>query len=180
LTSFQVCSPGARLLDEGVSMHHTSARPWRAAHRAALGLAVALGIGLPSAPADADTTSAVPAAAPDGPWSVDRVTGGYQVTLHLKQPLPVRDALPELAVDGASVGTAHQSPDGCTLTVVTRDPAAADPSSVRLAWNGEVAGAATEPSAPRRGDPRHAGNRPAGRPGDEGPVRGHPRRLRLR
>jgi dienelactone hydrolase len=84
--------------------------------------------------------SALPANA-DQPWSVVPVPGGYQVTLRLPDQVEARDAQPELAVDGHSVGVARQSPDGRTLTVVTDDPAAAHPSSVQLAWNGQVAGA---------------------------------------
>jgi dienelactone hydrolase len=82
----------------------------------------------------------------DGSWSVTPVAGGYRVTLNLKQQLEVRDALPELAVNGRSVGFAQQSPGGRTLTVVTTDRAAAKPSSVRLAWNGEVSDSTTAPA----------------------------------
>jgi dienelactone hydrolase len=84
---------------------------------------------------------------PDGSWSVAPVAGGYQVTLHLKRQLEARDALPELAVNGTSVGFAQQSLDGRTLTVVTTDPAAAKPSSVRLAWNGAVPDTTTAPAS---------------------------------
>jgi dienelactone hydrolase len=87
---------------------------------------------------------------PDGSWSVASVAGGYQVTLHLKDQLEARDALPELAVNGTSVGFAQQSPDGRSLTVVTTDPAAAKPSSVRLAWNGAVPNATTAPASAAR------------------------------
>ncbi|WP_435154624.1 poly(ethylene terephthalate) hydrolase family protein [Amycolatopsis sacchari] len=90
------------------------------------------------------------------PWSVTPVAGGYQVTLRLPDQLEARDALPELAVDGNSVGVARQSPDGRTLTVVTEDPAAAHPSSVQLAWNGQVAG--TERSGPAHGTKPRPGN----------------------
>nr|WTB35563.1 hypothetical protein OG781_44500 [Streptomyces sp. NBC_00830] len=122
-------------------MQHISAPLRRAARRAALGLVLALGGALiPAVSADASTAPAVTDTSPDGDWSVTPVAGGHQVTLRLPKPLQVRDALPELAVDGAPVGVARQSPDGRTLTVVTTDPAAADPSSVRLAWNGQVPG----------------------------------------
>ncbi|GII54974.1 hypothetical protein Pth03_33630 [Planotetraspora thailandica] len=76
--------------------------------------------------------------ADDGRWTVESVTGGYKVTLHLDEPLPVRDAVPELAVDGMSLGPAQESADGSTLTITTTDPSAARPSSVDVAWNGEV------------------------------------------
>ncbi|MCW2863711.1 MAG: secreted protein [Actinoallomurus sp.] len=111
----------------------------------ALGLAFALAAALvPAAAATAADTDS-----PDGSWAVAPVAGGYQVTLRLKGQLEARDALPELAVNGTSVGFAQQSPDGRTLTVVTTDPAAAKPSSVRLAWNGEVPDAATAPATSR-------------------------------
>ncbi|WP_169980239.1 hypothetical protein [Microbispora sp. H10836] len=74
----------------------------------------------------------------DGTWTVEPVSGGHRVTLHLNNPLPVRDAVPELAADGRSLGPAEESPDGMTLTVVTPDPAVATASSVDVAWNGEV------------------------------------------
>jgi dienelactone hydrolase len=74
----------------------------------------------------------------DGRWSIEAVDGGHRITLHLDEPLPVRDAVPELAVDGRSLGPAEESPDGTTLTIITADPSAADPSSVEVAWNGEV------------------------------------------
>lgn len=102
----------------------------------ALGLAL-----LPSPAASADSQS------PDGSWSVTSVGGAYQITLRLDRPIPTRDASPELAVDGRSLGAAQQSRDGRTLTIVTTDPAAADPSSVRLAWNGVVPGTNTTKAA---------------------------------
>jgi hypothetical protein len=95
----------------------------------------------------------LPPAQADEPWSVTPVAGGYQVTLRLPGQLEARDALPELAVDGNSVGFAQESPDGRTLTVVTGDPAAAHPSSVQVAWNGEVP-AAQQAAAPRGGKPK--------------------------
>ncbi len=72
----------------------------------------------------------------DGRWSVAREASGYRIVLQLAQPLPVRDALPELAVDGVSVGAAKESPDGSTLTTVTTAVSAATPHDVELAWNG--------------------------------------------
>jgi hypothetical protein len=109
-----------------------------------MALALLFGLAVTSAPAvaAADTTS------PDGSWSVVPVgAGGYRVTLRLDRQVEARNALPELAVNGMSVGFAQQSPDGRTLTVVTADPAAAKPSSVRLAWNGVAEGTAAPPAA---------------------------------
>jgi hypothetical protein len=74
----------------------------------------------------------------DGTWTIEPVDGGHRVTLHLDQPLPVRDAVPELAVDGRSIGPAEESADAKTLTITTTDPATATASSVDVAWNGEV------------------------------------------
>ncbi|GAB2831039.1 hypothetical protein GCM10022221_32300 [Actinocorallia aurea] len=78
------------------------------------------------------------AAAPGGDWTVAEVDGGHLITLTLDEALPVRDAAPELAVDGESLGPAIESADGTTLTLLTSDPRAADPESVQVAWNGEV------------------------------------------
>ena len=90
-----------------------------------------------------------PTDAPDGPWSVAKVTGGYQVTLHLSEPLPVRDALPELAADGKSLGLAKQSADGSTLTLVTTDLSAAKAGKIELAWNGQPETAAGTTPMPK-------------------------------
>jgi hypothetical protein len=122
-------------------MHLKSALPRRWASPVALAVAIVLGSALFPATALADQS-------PDGTWSVARAAGGYRVTLHLKHRLDVRDALPEIAVNGTSVGVAQESPDGETLSVVTGDPAAAAPASVRVAWNGEVPGAAPASVSP--------------------------------
>ncbi|GAA0997253.1 hypothetical protein GCM10009555_094460 [Acrocarpospora macrocephala] len=71
-------------------------------------------------------------------WSVVPVDGGYQVTLRLDEPLPVRDAAPELAVNGQSLGYATESDEGRTLTLLTSDPRAGEARSVQVAWNGVV------------------------------------------
>ncbi|EWM12520.1 hypothetical protein [Kutzneria sp. 744] len=95
-------------------------------------------------------STALPSEAATGPsWSSIPVAGGYQVTLHLDQPLHGRDALPELAVNGVPVGAANESPDGRTLTTFTTNSHAARPLSVQLAWNGRVSGSSTgqQPSA---------------------------------
>ncbi|WP_020574091.1 alpha/beta hydrolase [Actinopolymorpha alba] len=88
----------------------------------------------------------------EGEWSVTAVKGGgYRITLRLDEPLPVRDAVAELAVDGRSLGPAKESPDGRTLTVDTADPRVASASSVRVAWNGVIpsAGAGRQASPGR-------------------------------
>ncbi|WP_285777934.1 hypothetical protein [Microtetraspora sp. NBRC 13810] len=89
-----------------------------------------------AAPAHADPPPAGTGA--DGAWTVESLEGGHRVTLRLDEPLPVRDAVPEIAVDGRSLGPAEESADGTTLTITTTDPAAAAPTSVAVAWNGEV------------------------------------------
>lgn len=101
------------------------------------GLALATGGALVLLAAQLPVAGAAPAS-PDGTASVQRVPGGYRVSLRLSTALPARDALPELAVGGRSLGTATESADGRTLTVQTADPAAARAGQVRVAWNGEV------------------------------------------
>ncbi len=66
--------------------------------------------------------------------------GGYRVTLELDEPLPVRDAVPELAVDGQVLGWAQESPDGLSLTLDTADVSVLDAADVDVAWNGLVPG----------------------------------------
>ncbi|RAY12579.1 hypothetical protein DPM19_23540 [Actinomadura craniellae] len=105
-------------------------RAWKRALAGGTLAAAVLLAGL-SGPAHADPE-------PTADWTVQPVPGGHRITLHLDQPLPVRAAVPELAVDGASLGPAQESPDGKTLTLVTADPRAAKATSVQVAWNGEV------------------------------------------
>ncbi|MEU0464850.1 hypothetical protein ABZ215_12685 [Amycolatopsis sp. NPDC006131] len=104
------------------------------------GAVLALGLALLQTPSAS-------AASADGSWSVTPVDGGYRITLTLDKRLPARDASPELAVDGRSLGEAQESRDGRTLTLVTTDPAAANPSSVRVAWQGVVPGTSTRSAA---------------------------------
>jgi hypothetical protein len=83
-------------------------------------------------------------------WEVSPLGSGYEVTLRLDHPLPGRDAVPELAADGKSIGPATESADGRTLTVITTDSRVARASSVRLAWNGRVEGKAPTRSSGRQ------------------------------
>ncbi|WP_405059277.1 hypothetical protein OG474_42040 [Kribbella sp. NBC_01505] len=71
-------------------------------------------------------------------WQIRPVDGGYQVTLLLDKPLPVRDALPMLAVDGVPVGVARQSPDGRTLSLLSTDKTVLDARKVELLWPGQA------------------------------------------
>jgi dienelactone hydrolase len=132
LTGFRFARPKYELRNERTVMRHKSA----VLRRTALGAILTLGVTLLPAMAAAATPTVA-----DGSWSVTPAPGGYRVTLHLPDQLAARDALPELAVNGTSVGVAQESQDGRTLTVVTTDPAAAYPDSVQLAWNGQVADA---------------------------------------
>ncbi|GAA4615107.1 hypothetical protein GCM10023195_66340 [Actinoallomurus liliacearum] len=118
----------------------------------AFGVAFALGVTL--LPTAATATPGTPS--PDGSWSVTPVHGGYRVTLHLDRELEARDALPEIAVNGRSVGYAQQSPDGRTLTVTTTDRTAAEASSVQVAWNGTVPGSTTGTTSAKATPKPHA------------------------
>ncbi|WP_405061260.1 hypothetical protein OG474_06350 [Kribbella sp. NBC_01505] len=105
-----------------------------------LGMVALLGLGLTTAP----FASAAPPAPPEptiaqgNNWDVRAVAGGYQVTLRLGAPAPMRSALPLLAVDGEPVGVAKQSPDQRTLTMVTTDPSVLKAKDVKLVWSGDV------------------------------------------
>ncbi|MCO5967521.1 hypothetical protein [Actinoallomurus soli] len=132
----------------------------------ALGAACALGVAL--APTAA---TAAPGPSPGGSWSVTPVHGGYRVTLHLDRPLEARDAFPELAVNGRSVGYAQQSPDGRTLTVTTTDRTAAGASSVQVAWNGAVPGSTTATASPTATPKTYASRTvPSADPASAGPY----------
>ncbi|GAA1588969.1 MULTISPECIES: Calx-beta domain-containing protein [Kribbella] len=63
---------------------------------------------------------------------------GYQLTLHLDAPAPLRASLPLLEVDGTPLGVAKQSPDRRTMTLVTTDPAVRTARDVRLVWSGDL------------------------------------------
>lgn len=71
-------------------------------------------------------------------WDVKPVASGYQLTLRLEAPAPMRASLPLLAVDGVPIGVARQSPDQRTLTLITTDPAVLKARDVRLIWSGDV------------------------------------------
>ncbi|KAA9380640.1 hypothetical protein F5972_05840 [Microbispora cellulosiformans] len=116
---------------------HSPVRAWTKALAAAVTTAT-LSTSLLAGSAHAAPPSPIGSIGDDGAWTVEPVGGGHRVTLRLNKPLPVRDAVPELAADGRSLGPAEESPDGMTLTVVTPDPSVAAASSVDVAWNGEV------------------------------------------
>ncbi|WP_182525404.1 Ig-like domain repeat protein [Nocardioides dongkuii] len=91
-----------------------------------------------AAPADPEV------AAGDG-WTVTPAAGGYQVTVDLDAPLPIRSDAPTILVDGESIGLATESADGLSLSVFTADPAVADAAQVTPGWasQSDTAGART-------------------------------------
>ncbi|MFI6833434.1 hypothetical protein ACIBG5_40400 [Kribbella sp. NPDC050241] len=63
-----------------------------------------LGVGvLPALPASA-TPQAPPSLAQGNNWEVKPVASGYQLTLRLDAPAPMRASLPLLAVNGVPLG----------------------------------------------------------------------------
>jgi dienelactone hydrolase len=124
-----------------------------------------------TATATATITAPAPSASSPSPsdWTVVAVPGGgHRITLRLDDPLPVRDAVPELAVDGRSLGPARESLDGRTLTVTTADPRAAAPRSVQVAWNGAVPDTSSRPPAKASPAPRPTGRNVPVDPGARG------------
>lgn len=111
---------------------------------AATALVVALGIlvvpasasGAPAPPPVAHGTTA------GAEWDVTPAgAGGWVVRLTLPTAVPIRAALPQIAVDGDVVGVATQDRDGRTLRVRTTASGVTRAQKVELAWNGVVAGA---------------------------------------
>ncbi|QCC76769.1 hypothetical protein [Nocardioides daphniae] len=81
--------------------------------------------------------AALPAAnaAPSGDgWSVTAAPGGYQVTVDLDKPLPMRSDAPTLVVDGTTLGLATESEDGSSLSVFTTDPSVLEADEVEAGW----------------------------------------------
>ncbi|WP_329100650.1 hypothetical protein OG792_18860 [Micromonospora sp. NBC_01699] len=112
----------------------------RAGAAAALSTAVLAGClvvpGLIAAPAAAQPNDG---ATGSNSFTVEPLSdGGWRVELRLDEPLPVRDAVPELAVDGQIIGTAEESADGLTLSTETTDASVADAERVDVGWNGVV------------------------------------------
>lgn len=84
-----------------------------------------------------------PTVAEGSDWSVSRAPGGYEVTVELDAPLPIRSDAPTVVVDGTSIGIATEAADGRSLTVFTTDPSVATADSVEPGW----ASSASTPSA---------------------------------
>ncbi|WDZ85821.1 alpha/beta hydrolase family protein [Micromonospora cathayae] len=82
--------------------------------------------------------------------------GGARITLRLDEPLPVRDAVPEIAVDGRIIGPAKESPDGLSLVLETTDTTVTAAEQVDVAWNGVIPGSKATPpkSAAAPGTPK--------------------------
>ncbi|WP_241998204.1 Calx-beta domain-containing protein [Kribbella sp. VKM Ac-2569] len=104
----------------------------RTARNLSLGIAVLLGVGPLTA------TASPPVVAQSNQWDVQPVASGYQLTLHLDAPAPMRASLPLLEVDGTPLGVAKQSPDRRTLTLISTDPAVLKARDVRLVWSGDL------------------------------------------
>ncbi|HEU4946687.1 MAG TPA: hypothetical protein VFT31_05995, partial [Kribbella sp.] len=107
----------------------------RAVRSLSLGMVALLGVGRLTAVAAPPAPASV---AKGNNWNVMPVAGGYQVTLRLDAPAPMRASLPLLAVDGVALGVAKQSPDRRTLTLISTDPAVLEAGGVRLIWSGDL------------------------------------------
>jgi hypothetical protein len=96
-----------------------------------------------AATADAASSASHPS------WSVTRVAGGFKVTLHLKEQLPVTASAPTLSVDGTNLGPATESADGTSLSLVTTDPSVTHAASVTTDATGTATAGSAAPSSAR-------------------------------
>jgi hypothetical protein len=103
-----------------------------------LGLVMLLGVALLCPASQAQAATAPEPLARENDWRVDPVAGGYRVTLKLADPVPLRSALPLLAIDGKPAGVAKQSADRRTLTLVSQDPTVLGAKDVKLVWSTET------------------------------------------
>jgi hypothetical protein len=122
----------------------------RTARRPLVGTIAALslvaGATLAVAPAATAAPTAPGVVSSGNGWTVTRAAGGYTVALSLASPLPVKDDIPELVVDGVDLGPATESPDGKKLSITTADPTAASVSSVSWQWSSGGSSTATGPT----------------------------------
>lgn len=88
-------------------------------------------------------------------WTVEQVSGLYEVSVSLAEQLEIRSAAPAVFVDGIEVGSAVESADGLTLTAVTSDARVLEADSVEAGWSGQPlvqedagAGSAARQAAP--------------------------------
>ncbi|TDD60107.1 hypothetical protein E1263_12440 [Kribbella antibiotica] len=116
-----------------------------------------LGLGLTTAPL-ASAAPPAPSIAQGNNWSIRPVAAGYELTLRLGAPAPMRASLPLLAVDGEPIGVAKQSNDLRSLTLVTTDPAVLKAKDVKLVWSGDLGqdGKKIESRAAAKGGPNDA------------------------
>lgn len=82
-------------------------------------------------------------------WSVDRVAGGFRVTLDLDKPLPVTAGAPTLSADGKNLGPATESADGTSLSLVTTDASVTQAGSVTTDAFGSPSSSAPATPAPK-------------------------------
>ncbi|HEY9337402.1 MAG TPA: Calx-beta domain-containing protein [Kribbella sp.] len=122
----------------------------RTARNLSLGIAVLLGVGPLTA------TAAPPVVAQSNHWDVRPLANGFQLTLRLDEPAPMRASLPLLEVDGKPLGVAKQSPDRRTLTLVSTDPAVLKARDVRLVWSGDLGKEASKSRAVNPAGPTDA------------------------
>jgi dienelactone hydrolase len=106
--------------------------PRRVRTRAAA-LVTALACSTPVIASVSAASAANTVASGDG-WSVERVAGGYEVTLDLTTPLPIVSDAPTILVDGVDVGYATESANGRSLVAYTTDPDVTRAKSVTKGW----------------------------------------------
>jgi len=100
---------------------------------AAISILTLLLTGVAAAPASARTNDDVVVASGED-WTVERAPGGYVVTLHLDEPIPVISDAPTIVVDGEPLGIARTSDGGRTLTITTFDGRVASAGEVVQGW----------------------------------------------
>ncbi len=114
--------------------------------RGGIGLAGALVAAvLPGLPLNAAAAAPDPdpTLASGGDWTVTRAAGGYEVTIDLAKPLPMRSDAPTIVVDGEAIGIATESADGRSLSVFTADPSVVRADVVDAGWASQSASLTT-------------------------------------
>jgi hypothetical protein len=92
-------------------------------------------------------------------WTVTEAAGGYDVTVKLSTPLPVRNDVPDLLADGTDLGPATESADGLSLTVTTSSPAVATAKNITAQWsNGDPIDLTAPAPQANTATPKAAGN----------------------
>lgn len=107
-------------------------------HAVSRTLRIALGGALLSAPLvgvlPTPAVAADPTVVSGDDFTVSRVAGGFEVTVDLAKPLPIRSDAPTIVVDGESVGIATESADGRSLSVFTADRSVLGADQVSAGW----------------------------------------------